>query len=117
MNDIRKDVLKTTSPETERFPAKYDWEGLFDELCREHGLKWRQKRLLKSMSQSLDVQPAARLFIEPEWFVAASKNKELQSRQGQLVELCESLFYREKKGATKVAPVHESPANESLASV
>lgn len=109
--------MKTESPENERFPAKYNWESLFDELCREHGLKWRQKRLLKSMSQALDVQPAARLFIEPEWFVSASKNKELQPRKAQLIELCEELFYREKKGATKIAPLHGSPTSEALANV
>jgi hypothetical protein len=96
--------LKTSLPGSERFPTQYNWDSLFDELCRAHGLKWRQKRLLKSISQALNVVPAARLFIEPDWFVAASKTPDLQSRKSQLIELCEELFSREKKGAPPITP-------------
>ena len=81
--------------------GNYNWESLFDELCRAHHLRWRQKWLLKNISKTLGVQPAVRLFLEPDWFVSASKTEGLQHRKRQLVELCKILFHRERSNSEK----------------
>lgn len=93
---MKKEIGLTASPqENHSLPPNQDWESLFDELCKTHRLKWRQKWLLKNISQSLNVEPAVRLFIEPDWFVAATKIQGLQHRKKQIADLCKILFKRE----------------------
>lgn len=111
-------TLNHPDKENRPSPTPQEWEALFEELCRAHHLTWRQKGLLKTISQSLDVEPAARLFVEPDWFVAASKTQELQNRKGQLVELCKILFYRERNNTEeKVESPKQTMHTERLAGV
>lgn len=46
--------------------------ALFDELCRGHGLRWSERRLLRQLAVQLKLDHEARLFLEPELWAAAS---------------------------------------------
>lgn len=46
--------------------------ALFDELCRGHGLRWSERRLLQQLAVRLKLDHEARLFLEPELWQSAA---------------------------------------------
>lgn len=66
--------------------------GLFRELCRAHHLSYGDKRLLKKLAHAADVQPAVRMFLEPQWFTAPSIPAAVIDREERLRWLHGHLF-------------------------
>jgi hypothetical protein len=64
------------------------------ELCRGHELDQVSRRLLRSLATWHRLAQPARLFVEPQWFDAASLSEPLRMRQAELERLRDRLFGR-----------------------
>jgi hypothetical protein len=65
---------------------------LFRELCRAHRLNLVSKRLLKRLASAREVESAADLFVEPEYFESANLPAALKSSAEDLRRLRHKLF-------------------------
>jgi hypothetical protein len=68
--------------------------ALMTELCRGHELDQVSRRLLRSLATWHRLAQPARLFVEPQWFDAASLSEPLRMRQAELERLRDRLFGR-----------------------
>jgi hypothetical protein len=71
--------------------------GLFIELCREHRLKWPQRRLLWRLAQSQKLADPATLFLEPACFEIGRLTVEMRPQAEELRRLRGQLFAESHK--------------------
>ncbi len=81
--------------------------ALFRQLCKAHQLDRYQRRLLRELAAAQQVEPAARLFLEPEHFQP--------SHLGSLVEAEEILLLRDRLFAVPL-PAASAESQASAAS-
>ncbi len=68
--------------------------GLFLNLCKAHGLPWRQRWLLWRLARSQRLRDPARLFLEQERYEPAHLPPSLRTRAAELKRLSERLFFQ-----------------------
>jgi predicted negative regulator of RcsB-dependent stress response len=66
--------------------------GLFNGLCRHHGLDSSSKKLLRSIAQHIQINHPARLFLEPGWLDLKQLGPEFQAQANALKSLRKQLF-------------------------
>ena len=71
---------------------EYSHPLLFRGLCRAHGLKMRDRRLLLRIAGLKKISAPARLFIEPAWLDPARLPGSLKSQAKDLLRLREQIF-------------------------
>ena len=65
---------------------------LFRELCKAHGLKFFQRRLLKQVARWQRLARPAKLFLEPERLEPRNLSPRLRARQDELAVIGKKLF-------------------------
>lgn len=65
---------------------------LFRELCKAHGLKFFQRRLLKQVARWQRLARPAKLFLEPERLETRNLSSRLRARQVALAAISKKLF-------------------------
>jgi hypothetical protein len=66
--------------------------GLFNELCRAHGLKTSSRRLLRRLAAARGLRDAATLFVEPRYFESNELPDALQAVKAELQPLRDRIF-------------------------
>lgn len=66
--------------------------GLFRALCRAHQLDFASRRLLRWIARDQQIEPPARLFLEPEQFEPENMSPALNARAAQILALRKRLF-------------------------
>ncbi len=66
--------------------------ALFRALCRAHALDRRDRRLLLQIAKSEQLNPPARLFLEPACFQLSRLGPEFQSRRTAIEDLAKKIF-------------------------
>jgi hypothetical protein len=85
----------------------YSHAVLFGDLCRLHGIRRPQRRLLNLVVQHCRLPMPGRLFIEPNWLDATIMGNVFQGRTRELLEIRQQLF-------GPIAPAkHENPQEEN----
>jgi hypothetical protein len=87
--------------------------GLFLSLCRAHKLNWKERWLLWRLARLEQLADPARLFLEPEWFAAASLPGALRQRAKQLKSIRDRLF-ADLKESHKLSDGQQSPWAEPI---
>lgn len=72
--------------------------ALFRELCRLHGLKFRERQAMRRLARFHRLAHPARLFLEPDRFGAALEHPLLQMHARQLSLIRERLFASTAEG-------------------
>lgn len=82
----------------QRFRSSFEDPGLlFHELCEAHELTRSEKRFLKNFADRLDLDDPLPLFVEPEHFSSALKNKHFDADRSTIAYFLEKLFDLEPK--------------------
>ena len=84
--------------------------GLFRALCRAHQLDFASRRLLRWIARDQQVEPAARLFLEPEQFEPENMSPALNSRAAEIMALRKRLFAGGDLRGVKLGSAAESGA-------
>ena len=87
--------------------------GLFFSLCRAHKLNLKDRWLLWRLARLEQLADPARLFLEPEWFVASSLPGPLLHRAKQLKSIRDRLFANLKE-SHKLSDGDQSPWAEPI---
>ena len=78
--------------------------ALFGELCRGHGLKWENRRLLWRLARAQQLTHPTQLFLEPDRFDLANLGPDLAAQHEQFALLRDAIF------GTRIEHVAEDPA-------
>ena len=83
--------LVVRSRQSPKMAIDHPWK-LFRELTRAHRLSGSQERLLRRMIRQYEIEPPAKLMLEPERFQIAAADMNFASERRALLDLKERLF-------------------------
>ena len=66
--------------------------GLFKELCKEHGLNFRNRKLLSRLATETKLQQPAALFLDPNRFHASNLPNSLKREAKAFAEIKKTIF-------------------------
>lgn len=85
-------LLARAAGRGQRRLARNSPRHLFVSLCRAHGLKRADRKLLRRLARQCQLQDPARLFVEPDWFVQAASSLAWQQGAERLEAVRRRLF-------------------------